>query len=644
MHHDHGPGVTRTGVRRIAFVGTPNAGKTTLFNALAGTHARTGNYPGVTVARRQAAVTFGGTELVLEDLPGSYSLDPISPDERIVVDLLDAAIAEPKVPDAVIVVVDLTTLRRSLALVSHALNLGLPTTVVATFSDELARRTGAVNIAGLEAALGVPVFSVPAGDQRRLAELQAHLANVAAWRARVLPVPIDPPGLASWIDSVLKRAEYEPPKQDLRSRRIDDLLLHPIAGTAVFFTVMLLLFQAVFTWATPAMDLIDGGFAALGGFVASNISTPWVASLLGDALIGGIGGVLVFLPQIALLFLFIAVLEGTGYMARAAFLMDRVMSRFGLEGRAFVALLSSLACAVPGIMATRTLPSARDRIATMMAAPLMTCSARIPVYVLLIGLIVPADERVGPFGLQGIVMFALYLAGALASLGTAWVFSRVGGRRSLALPFYMEMPSYQLPRLKSVAISVWESSLSFVQKVATTILGTTIALWVLLSFPLASADELAAAGVDPTDEVAVSAYEINNSWAASMGRAVEPVFEPLGYDWRINVGIISSLAAREVFVSTMGQIASATDEGTTSQSIANLTVEDGPRAGEPLFTPAVGASVMAFFVLALQCMATVGVMRRETGGWRWPAIAFGYQFTLAWIAAFITYRLVGAFT
>ncbi|HZK05310.1 MAG TPA: ferrous iron transporter B [Actinomycetaceae bacterium] len=637
---------TATKTRRIALVGTPNAGKTTLFNALAGTRARTGNYPGVTVARREATIHAGpgGVDLVLEDLPGSYSLDPISPDEQIVVDLLDPDLPEPEYPDAILVVADVTTLRRSLSLISHLLTIGLPTTVAVTFGDELARRGGSVDLDALATALGVPVLAVPAGDRRRLDALREHLADIDTWSTRRLPIPPDAAGLASWIESVLARASYVRPQQDARTRRIDDVLLHPVFGTLIFFAVMFLLFQSIFSWAAPVMELMENGFAALGGWVAAEVPIPWLASFLGDAIIGGIGGVLVFLPQIALLFLFIALLEGTGYMARAAFLMDRVMSRFGLEGRAFVALLSSLACAVPGIMATRTLPSARDRIATMVAAPLMTCSARIPVYVLLIGMLVPAETRFGPFGAQGLFMFALYLAGAFASLGTAWVFSRIGGRRNLSLPFYMEMPSYQMPRLSAIALSVGESCWSFVRKVGTVILATTVALWVLLNFPAHTDDDLAEAGIGPQDTAAVAAYQVDNSWAADVGRAIEPVFEPLGYDWRINVGIISSLAAREVFVATLGQITAASDPEDPMGSLTSLTVDDGPRAGEPLFTPAVTASVLAFFAFALQCMATVGVIRRETGGWKWPAITFGYQFALGWIAAFLAYTVVGALT
>jgi len=367
-----------------------------------------------------------------------------------------------------------------------------------------------------------------------------------------------------------------------------------------------------------------------------NPMVKWIAA----AILGGIGGVLVFLPQIALLFAMIALLEGVGYMSRAAFLMDRVMARFGLEGRAFVALLSAFACAIPGIMATRSLPSARDRLATMMAAPIMTCSARLPVYVMLIALLVPAEARIGPIGAQGAAMFALYVLGAVAAMLTAWVFGRLGGRRQRALPFYMEMPPYRLPRARAVAMAVWDASRSFVKKVATIILTTTIALWVLLSFPLHDATRLAEAGVDPADEVAVAAYTLDHSYAAALGRAAQPVFEPLGFDWRVNVGVIASLTAREVFVSTMGQIAAAEDPENPGEALAAMTVADGPRAGEPLFTPPVLASLVVFFMFALQCFATIGVLRRETGGWKWPLIAFGYMFALAWTGAFVAGRAV----
>jgi len=331
-------------------------------------------------------------------------------------------------------------------------------------------------------------------------------------------------------------------------------------------------------------------------------------------------------------------------MSRAAFLMDRVMARAGLEGRAFVALLSSVACAIPGIMATRTLPSARDRLATMMAAPLMTCSARLPVYVLLIGMLVPREARFGPFGAQGTVMFALYLVGALSAMGMAWVFKRLGDRRGPILPFYMEMPSYRWPSWRSVGLAVWDACRAFLRKVTTIILATTIVLWLLLNLPLRSDADLAAAGVDPGDDVAVSSYVIDNSYAADLGRAVGPVFEPLGFDWRINVGVLASLSAREVFVATLGQIASATDPEEPTAALSSMTRTDGEHAGEKLFDAPTTAALLVFFLYALQCMSTIGVLRRETGTWRWPAIAFTYMFVLAWTAAFLARHVVAALT
>jgi ferrous iron transport protein B len=362
---------------------------------------------------------------------------------------------------------------------------------------------------------------------------------------------------------------------------------------------------------------------------------------LSEAIIGGVGGVLVFLPQIILLFFMISILEGTGYMSRAALLMDRVMAVFGLEGRAFVAMLSSLACAIPGIMATRSLPSARDRIATMMGAPLMTCSARLPVYTMLIAMLVPPIYY-GPVGLQGIVMFGLYFFGALAAMLTAALFGRFAGRTRRQLPFYMELPPYRIPSLRSLLLAIWEPARVFVRKVGSIILLTTAILWVAMTMPIRGDAELAAAGVATGDEVAVVAYNLEHSVAASVGKAVEPVFEPLGFDWRINVGVLASLSAREVFVATMGQIAAAEDPEDPQQALADMRWTAGPREGQPLFTPATTAALLAFFMFALQCFATVGTLRRETGGWRWPTIAFGYMLALAWVAGWLAHAIVGA--
>lgn len=638
-HHGGGGPATVAGLRRFALVGSPNSGKSTLFNALTGLRVRVGNYPGVTVSRYEGTATAGGQQVVIEDLPGTYSLDPISPDEQIVAEVLQSD-GRHLSPDALLVTADATTLRRSLGMLAQVLNVDLPILVVVTFADELAARGGSLDVAALGRALGVPALSVPAGDPRAVAELRRLLADVGSWPRPAVPPPTDPAQTRAWTESVLAAASYQVPSRDERTRRLDSVLLHPVWGSLVFFATMFMFFQVIFTVAAPLQDAIESFFGWLGGLVTEFVPVDWLARFISEAMLGGVGGVLSFLPQIALLFAMIALLEGVGYMSRAAFLMDKVMARFGLEGRAFVALMSAFACAIPGIMATRTLPSARDRLATMLAAPIMTCSARLPVYVMLTGLLVPQDLRFGPFGAQGLTMFALYVAGALAAMGTAWVFGKIAGRHQQHLPFYMEMPPYRLPRLKTVLMTVWDSCVSFVRKVGTVILSTTVVLWVLMSFPLVDASKLADAGVDPTDSAAVSTYTLDHSYAAGIGHFVEPVFEPLGFDWRIDLGVIASLTAREVFVSTMGQIAAASDPENPGDALAAMTVQTGPRAGQPLFTPPVIAALLVFFMFALQCFATVGALRRESGGWKWPLIAFGYMFALAWAGAFIAGRLV----
>ena len=645
--HHHGPAPAADaapGVARIALVGSPNSGKTTLFNALTGLRAKTGNYPGVTVARYEGVARLGEQDVVVEDLPGTYSLDPISPDERVVSDVLDLEHRDTATPDGLVVTLDATTLRRSLGLLAQVLAADLPVCVVLTFHDELTRRQGALDVPALSRALGVPVVTVVAGRRRDLGALRDLLADPAAWDVPVVPPPTHPREVTAWIASVLDAAGYRAPVVDARTRRVDAVLLHPVWGTLVFFVTMFAFFQVIFTVAAYPQGWIEDLFGWLGGLVDQHVGIPWLSSFLSDAVLGGVGGVLVFLPQIALLFVLISLLEGVGYMARAAFLMDRVMSKAGLEGRAFVALLSSLACAIPGIMATRTLPSARDRIATMMGAPLMTCSARLPVYVLLIGLLVPSSTKVGPFGAQGLVMFALYLLGAVSAMVAAWAFSRLGRSTGPLLPFYMEMPPYRMPSLRSIGLAVYDACGAFVRKVARIILVTTVILWLLLNLPMRSTAEMRAAGVDTGDSGAVSSYVIDHSYGAAVGRFVEPVFEPLGFDWRINVGVLASLSARETFVATLGQVAAADDPENPSAALKKMTVQEGPRAGEKLFTAPVLASLLVFFLYALQCMSTVGMLRRESGSWKWPAIAFGYLFVTAWLMAWLAGTVVGALT
>ena len=667
------------GARRIALAGAPNAGKTSIYNALTGLHAKTGNYPGVTVTRSLGTCRIGGTDLTIEDLPGAYSLDPISPDEQVVRDVLTDASQAVSVPDALVVVVDATTLRRGLNFVAEALALDLPTCLVVTMTDELSRRTGRLNVAALGQALGIPAVRVIGHRGIGMPDLRAQLAQVATWERTPLPPPTDPDEITSWADSVLAAADYQAPQSDQITSAIDKVLLRPIPGTIVFFTIMFLFFQAIFTWAEPFKGAIEDAFGALGALVHSwlDASHPLIAGLLGDGLIGGVGSVLTFIPQIIIMFLIIAVLEGVGYMSRAAFLMDKIMSRAGLEGRAFVALLSSFACAIPGIMATRTLPSAKDRVATMLAAPLMTCSARLPVYVLLTSIMVPGDAKIGPLGARGTVMFALYLLGAVSAMTAAWAVKRLTDRGGVLLPFYMEMPPYRLPRPRAVALMVWDACKGFVKKAGTIITLTTIILWVLLNVPMRSDAQFEAFCASNTQCAAISAavenpssstvknddgevvtdpeeldklleaqktsYTMDNSWAAKGGKAVQPVFEPLGFDWRINVAVLSSLAARETFVATLGQIAAAEDPEEPSAHLATMTYQQDTltnKAGDKLFSPATIAAILVFFVYALQCMATAGAMRRETGTWKWPIIAYTYMLVTAWIMAAITRFIV----
>lgn len=639
MSHHHGESAapTQPDAARVALVGSPNAGKTTLFNGMTGLRAKTGNYPGVTVARYEGRVDTDAGAVVIEDLPGTYSLDPISPDEEIVAQVLDEA----DELAGVVVVVDATNLRRGLGLVAQVQQAALPTVVVLTFVDELLRRGGRVDPERLGRALGVTVLPVVAGDRRGVAALRRVLAAPSAWPGPPVLPPTEPDEVTGWAQSILHAAHYAPPDPDSRTGRLDGVLLHPLLGTLIFFATMFVFFQTIFLVAAPLQGLIEAAFAWLGDLARTAIPVEWLGRFVADALLAGVGGVLVFLPQIALLFVLISLLEGSGYLARAAYLMDRVMASAGLEGRAFVALLSSMACAIPGIMATRTLPSAKDRLATMMAAPLMTCSARLPVYVLLIGMLVPAGLGWGPIGAQGLIMFGLYLLGAASAMTSAWFWKRIVGRASVGLPFYMEMPSYRLPRPRTVLISVWDACAAFLRKITSIILAATVVLWGLLNLPLPGDTELREAGVDPTDKVAVTAYTLDHSAAAAVGRAVGPVFEPLGFDWRVNVGVISSLAAREVFVSTMGQVAAATDSENPAAALEAMTHTEGPRAGEKVFTPPTIAALLVFFVYALQCMSTLAVMRRETGTWRWPLLAFAHLGVLAWVMAFLAHTVLG---
>ena len=623
-HGDEAGGVTVSHGRRIALVGSPNSGKTSLFNQLTGLRAKTGNYPGVTVGRTVGVMTFGENEVAVEDLPGTYSLDPISPDEQVVADVVHGNADGIPRPDVIVLVVDSTTLRRSISLVAQVLRLDLPTIVVLTMTDELVHRRGGIDTEALSSALSVPVVAVVAHRGVGMSKLRTLLESTDAWpRPAVLP-----PALAdaadAWGISVLASADYVAPHSDVRTRRIDDVVLHPLWGVMIFFAVMFGFFQIIFTVATPLQDVIANALDWLGALVDNRLGHTVVGGAIGNGVIRGVGTVLQFLPQIMLLFLLIALLENVGYMSRAAFLMDRVMARTGLEGRAFVAMLSSLACAVPAIMATRTLPSSRDRIATIISAPLMTCSARLPVYTLLIGLLVAPDTRWWGLSAQGVTMFGLYLGGGIGALTAALVFKSTILRSDL-LPFTMELPPYRFPSLNNVVIAMCDAAKVFLRKAGTVILAVSLALWILMNLPTRNAQIADLSHSDAT------AYVVEHSYAASLGKAVEPVFAPLGFDWRIDIALIGSLSAREVFVSTLGQVSAASNPTAPHQTLRAMTDEHR----RPVFGAPTIIALLAYFMFALQCMSTVAVMRRETNSWRWPAFAFGYMFVLAWIAAWV---------
>jgi ferrous iron transport protein B len=622
--------VAPTGALRLGLVGSPNSGKTTLFNALTGLRARVGNYPGVTVERREGSLVLGSRRAVVVDLPGVYSLEAISPDEAVVERVLAGEIA-PR-PDALVVVADACSLERSLLVVAQVLRRGLPTCLVLTMTDELRARGGELDLPRLERALGIPVCGVVGHRGLGLDALRRLLAAPERWSRPPLLPPEPAVERAAWAASVLAHVVRRRPGANRTTDAIDRVVLHPVAGTLLFAVVMVTFFQLIFAWAQPLMNAIDAGVGEAARLARAVLPAGLLADFAADGLVAGVGSVVIFLPQIVLLFTLLYLLEDLGYMARAAFVIDRLMGRVGLEGRAFVSLLSAYACAVPGIMATRTIAAPRNRLATILVAPLMTCSARLPVYALLIGAFVPARDVIGPLGLQGLVLLGLYLTGGVAALCVAAVLKRTL-LRGEGLPFYMELPSYRVPPLRLLASQVWGSASAFLRRAGTIILAVSVVLWALLSFPRAEVPP----GLDPG---AAARYRLERSFAGRVGQALEPAIAPLGFDWKIGVGLVASLAAREVIVSTLAQIYAASDEETGLRDAIRADVD--PRTGRRVFTGATVASLLVFFVFALQCMSTLAVMRRETNSWRWPAFAFTYLLALAWCASFATWHAAAA--
>jgi ferrous iron transport protein B len=607
------PRATRT----IALIGPPNSGKTTLFNRLTGLRQKVANYPGVTVEQHVGQARLdGGREVTLVDLPGVYSLTPRSEDEQVARDVLEGRMPGSPRPDAVLLILDSTNLGRHLMLAAPVLALGLPTMIVLNMADDLRARGGEVDAEALSRQLGAPVALASAMRGEGLEPVFRFVAEHSAPPAPVeLPVLHDVPKCRAWAARMGKRAQYQPPAPPVWTRRLDAVFLHPVFGPLIFAAVVVTVFQAMFSWARPMMNAVQAFVAWSGAQVAALLPASPLRSLFIDGVWNGVGAVLVFLPQILLLFLFIGILEDSGYLARAALIADRTMARVGLQGKSFIPLLSAYACAVPAILATRTIENKRDRIATILIAPLMTCSARLPVYTLIIAAFLPERPLFGPLlGTRAAAMLGLYLLGFLAAFGTARVL-KSSILKSEPASFVLEMPPYRRPTLESLGLRLLDRSKVFLRRAGTVILGVAVALWVLAHVPM----------------IHGAAPPIEQSVAGTIGRAVEPVIRPLGFNWKIGVGLITSVAAREVIVSTLGTIYGMEPDA-KSLGLQQALRHDLTLGG--------AAALLVFFAFAMQCMSTVAVVRRETGGWKWPLVQFAYMTALAYAGAFAANHIV----
>ena len=612
----------------MALVGTPNSGKTSLFNALTGSRQKVANYPGVTVERKEGFfVTPNGRQVSVVDLPGTYSLRGRSPDEEITRDFVLGRAKGEVMPDFVLCVADSTNLRLTIRLLLELKATGRPLALVLNMFDIATRRGVSVDVPKLSASLGVPVvtsIAVRKGGTAELLRLTDDLAAQTQPEARQnLWRPLSTSELRATqreADRIIAASVSLPARPDTWTAKIDAVVLHPVAGLLVLLAILFVMFQAVFAWAQPLMQLLSSAFDALGQFVHDTLPAGLLQSFLQNGVISGVGSVIVFLPQIIIIFLFILLLEDFGYMARAAFLMDRIMGGAGLHGRAFIPLLSSFACAIPGIMATRVIDDRRDRLTTILIAPLMTCSARIPVYTLIISAFIPEQKVWGLFNLRGLVMFGLYAAGIASALGVSFVIKFLMLRDYQPAPFMLELPDYKLPRPKSIAIGVYTRAKMFLQRAGTTIFSMMVLIWFLASFPQPPAGAEDAA--------------INYSLAAIIGKAVAPLLAPVGFNWQIAVALIPGMAAREVAVAALGTV---------------YAIEGGKEAAEQIgqalatkWSLATALSLLVWYIFAPQCASTLAVIRRETGSWKWMALTFAYMLALAYAASFATYNVAVA--
>jgi ferrous iron transport protein B len=619
----------------VALVGSPNSGKSTLFNTLTGGNQKVGNYPGVTVERKWGkflgANTESNREIAVVDLPGIYSLSPRSPDEEVTVGILNGHFKGEKRPDAVVLVVDATNLQRTLGLALELTDRSISVIIALNLMDEATRLGLQLDVTRLGELLNCRVIPTVALDPKRCLDLRDAVANITPSPLTSLnraDESIKKSGLTerqkiaarhARLDAILRECVLKPSEKNRLSQQIDALLLHRVLGLPILGLILLMIFQAVFSWASVPMDLLESGIGYLGSLAGEHIANPMLHSLVADGIFAGVGSVIVFIPQILILFTFIFIMEGSGYMARAAFLMDRLMASVGLQGKSFVPLLSSFACAIPGMMATRTLANPRDRILTIILTPLMTCSARLPVYVLLIGAFIPNRELAFGIHLQGLVMFGLFVAGILSAMLTALLckLTVLQGQRA---PFILEMPSYRFPRFGYIARNVLLRGKSFLQRAGKSILVVSIVLWGLSSFPKAPEG--------------ATAPEITYSYAGQLGALLEPAVRPLGFDWRIATGLVPGFAAREVMVGALGTVFAVADAENEEGGMQTLQAK--LQSAWPLGT---GLALLVWYIFAPQCLATFAVMRRETNGWKWPVISFTYLLFLAYFGALITNQI-----
>jgi ferrous iron transport protein B len=652
----------------LALVGNPNAGKTTLFNALTGLHAKTANFPGTTVERRVGRTKIGRQQIVLVDLPGLYGLESSSPDEKLASDALRGRLDGHPAPNAALVVVDATNLERNLFLASQVLELDCPVIVALNMMD-MAKRDGIrIDVAKLRAELGCPVVPITARSGKGIRELQNEIERLVGGPA-VEAAPHAKPGCGScsgcpyqaryeWTEKISNRVmDAAMARRSERTEKIDNIVTHPVAGVIVFQLVMLVIFALIFWAAQIPMHLIDRLFVTIGTRVGAMLPPGDLQSMMVNGVIGGVGGILVFLPQICILFFVLSLLEDTGYLSRAAFVMDKVMRRFGLPGKAFVPMLSAHACAIPAIMSTRVIENPRDRLLTILITPLMTCSARIPVYAMVTALLFPNS----PWKAAA-VFTAAYAAGVLAALGAALVFRHtiLPGESK---PLMIELPPYRLPGLRTALLHTFDRAKIFVKQAGTIILVVSLALWALSHYPKSapppaavaltaqaaqweeSGDARKATAFRADSDRLTAQFSLRNSAAGRMGRLLEPALRPLGFDWQIGIGIISSFAAREVIVSTLaivygvGQDAAEHHSSSLYDSLRHATRSDGT----PMFTTATCASLLVYYILAAQCLSTTAVVRRETNSWKWPLFQIAYMTGLAYVAAFIVYQAVSHF-